>query len=308
VNFVRNKKNSSINGNKYDFLCFIDDLNFNYSCEKKNHQKNTSSNAELVRQLIETQTIYENQEFYPIPTDGINMLLSCTYPNRSATFVPLTQSQTKEIVPIHLSANPISLIRSIFSSTVEHWLEEFPADSVQYPKELGQSIIKSLTEIYLTVKEFLKPSPANPFYLFNFRDLARVVQGVQLLASKAKVVPAKLSKKGQQDQAVQQVATIIKLFSHETMRVFYDRLSDSNDEKFFKSLLINSVINNFCSPRQEQQENYDLINKYMQNDDDTSLLEAPKQKKGVTFKAGLVVERIFDGYEGVLITKDQVKI
>ena len=34
--------------------------------------------------------------------------------------------------------------------------------------------------------------------MFNFKDVARVMQGVQLLASKSKVVPAKISKKHQQ--------------------------------------------------------------------------------------------------------------
>jgi hypothetical protein len=301
-NFTRNKKHTSINNYKYDFVYFIDDLNINYTCYQNNKIK---SNLEFVRQLIETQSIYDD-DYYKQTTRGMNLLLCCSYPNRSINYLPLSQSQTKETVTVHLNVNPISLIKSIFSSQVEHWLEEFPADSVQYPKEMGQSIIKSLTEIYLTIKEFLRPSPARPYYLFNFKDIARVIQGLQLLASKSKVVPTKISKKTQQDQAVQQVATIIKLFVHETMRVFNDRLTETNDEKFFRSLIINSVSNNFCTPKQEQQESYDLFNKYVINDDEINFLEVPKQKKGVTFKTGLVSERMFDGYEGVLITKDQV--
>ena len=64
--------------------------------------------------------------------------------------------------------------------------------------------------------------------MFNFKDVARVIQGVQLLASKSKVVPVKISKKTQQDQSIVQMTTILKLFSHEVMRVFGDRITDIN--------------------------------------------------------------------------------
>ena len=35
----------------------------------------------------------------------------------------------------------------------------------------------------------------NPQYLFNFKDVGRVIQGMLLLASKSKVVPVKVAKK-----------------------------------------------------------------------------------------------------------------
>lgn len=49
--------------------------------------------------------------------------------------------------------------------------------------------------MYYYIKETLKPVPQKPHYLFNFKDLTKVVQGLQLLASKSKVIPLKLTKK-----------------------------------------------------------------------------------------------------------------
>ncbi len=47
----------------------------------------------------------------------------------------------------------------------------------------------------MSVKENLKPVPSCPHYLFNFKDIVKVLQGLQLLASKSKVLPAKATKK-----------------------------------------------------------------------------------------------------------------
>lgn len=49
--------------------------------------------------------------------------------------------------------------------------------------------------MYYYIKETLKPVPQKPHYLFNFKDITKVVQGLQLLASKSKVIPVKLTKK-----------------------------------------------------------------------------------------------------------------
>lgn len=52
-------------------------------------------------------------------------------------------------------------------------------------------MIKSLLDIYQSVREKLKPVPSKPQYAFNLKDLARVVQGLNLVASKSKVKPKK---------------------------------------------------------------------------------------------------------------------
>ncbi len=54
--------------------------------------------------------------------------------------------------------------------------------------------MKSLIDIYQSVAEKLKPVPAKPHYVFNMKDLSRVVQGLQLVASKTKVKPKNVKK------------------------------------------------------------------------------------------------------------------
>ena len=49
--------------------------------------------------------------------------------------------------------------------------------------------------MYKLVSEHFKASPSKPHYLFNFKDVSKIVQGILLMASKSKVVPIKISKK-----------------------------------------------------------------------------------------------------------------
>jgi hypothetical protein len=96
---------------------------------------------------------------------------------------------------VHLYANTNSLINGIFSFQLRQWLEEFPPETIQNPYELADLMLKSLNEIYTLVKKYYKPTPLTPHYLFSFKDVVRVVQGVQILASKSKVVPTRVSRK-----------------------------------------------------------------------------------------------------------------
>lgn len=110
--------------------------------------------------------------------------------------MPLKSSLTKHLVCINLNAfNEKYLIESIFLSPVQHWLEEFPSNLIQYPFDMAHALIRSLAEVYQAVSSYLKPVPAKPYYLFSFKDLARVIQGIQLLASKSKVLPSRAVKK-----------------------------------------------------------------------------------------------------------------
>ena len=127
---------------------------------------------------------------------SINYLFSCNIPNKTPNYLALKQSLTKHVVCVNLNAfNDKYLIESIFLSPIQHWLEEFPSNIIQYPFEMSHALIRSLTDIYQSILGYLRPVPAKPHYLFNFKDLARVVQGVQLLASKSKVLPSRAVKK-----------------------------------------------------------------------------------------------------------------
>jgi dynein heavy chain len=102
---------------------------------------------------------------------------------------------TKHFVFAYLNSNKPTVLESIFAPAIKNWYEEFPVDVIPYPLEMADATMKSLNEVYHSVRDKLKPTPSKPQYVFNMKDYARVAQGIQLVASKSKVKP-KFSRKG----------------------------------------------------------------------------------------------------------------
>lgn len=87
----------------------------------------------------------------------------------------------------------------------------------------------------------LLPTPTKSHYVFNLRDLARVVQGVMMMPKSA--VPS---------DPAEGVQCYMRLWAHETLRVFYDRLVDTEDREWLLDLLREMIQMHF-------KNNFDLI-------------------------------------------------
>lgn len=83
------------------------------------------------------------------------------------------------------------------------------------------NIIVATMEIYEKASIGLRPTPAKSHYIFNLRDISRVIQGCALLRK----------------ESADNKKTFIRVWVHEIMRVFYDRLVDEDDRTWFFELL-----------------------------------------------------------------------
>ena len=78
------------------------------------------------------------------------------------------------------------------------------------------ALVAATLEIYNTIKKELLPTPAKSHYTYNMRDLSKVWQGVAMVGAP----PA--------DQKF-----FVRLWAHETLRVFHDRLVNDDDRMWF---------------------------------------------------------------------------
>ena len=92
-------------------------------------------------------------------------------------------------------------------------------------KSLSGSIVDGTILIYNTIAKELLPTPTKSHYTFNLRDLSKVFQGT--LQAHPDYIKDKDS--------------MIRLWTHECMRVFYDRLIDEPDRSWFKDLVVRTV-------------------------------------------------------------------
>jgi dynein heavy chain, axonemal len=98
----------------------------------------------------------------------------------------------------------------IFSSIIDwHFSKGF--ESVFF--RLGKTIVQATLEVYKqTISKFL-PTPSKSHYVFNLRDISRVIQGILLTPS----------------MVMKEEKKLYRLWIHEVYRVFYDRLIDEED-------------------------------------------------------------------------------
>ena len=82
---------------------------------------------------------------------------------------------------------------------------------------MRDGIVSNTINIYKLIQERFRPTPAKSHYTYNLRDVSKVFQGISRASPKA----------------IRNENDLIKLWAHECLRVFSDRLiSDSDHEKF----------------------------------------------------------------------------
>ncbi|RLN87334.1 hypothetical protein BBJ28_00025951 [Nothophytophthora sp. Chile5] len=116
-------------------------------------------------------------------------------------------------------------LRAIFTRIIDWFLLNFP----QAIKQLGAAVVGATVTIYNTIPQALLPTPAKSHYTFNLRDLSKVFQGVAQAPS----------------DALKDGKDLVRLWSHECLRVFSNRLIDDKDRDWFAELLASTVKQHF---------------------------------------------------------------
>ncbi|KAF6266164.1 dynein heavy chain 9 [Scenedesmus sp. NREL 46B-D3] len=101
-------------------------------------------------------------------------------------------------------------LQLIFGALVDWWLRKFSYS--QNIAKLGKGLVGATLDVYESVQKQLLPTPTKSHYTFNLRDVSKVFQGMAKAAG-----------------SVEDSHNGVRLWAHEVLRVFHDRLIDESD-------------------------------------------------------------------------------
>lgn len=90
-------------------------------------------------------------------------------------------------------------------------------------------MVESCISVYKTISEQLLPTPAKSHYTFNLRDLSKTFQGILMADARS----------------IETIPQLLRLWYHESCRVFQDRLINDEDRNWFTNLLKDKIKNSF---------------------------------------------------------------
>lgn len=198
-------------------ILFVDDLNM-----PQKEKYGAQPPIELLRQWMDYSGWYNinspEREFTRI--EGVRFMGAMGPPGNGRNSI--SSRYIRHFNVLYIEPYSSDSLKYIFS-TIMDWLflskasPPFP-QAVQSMKE---SVVSNTIEIYGRVSAAFKPTPAKSHYTYNLRDVSKVFQGI-----------AKSSGKG-----IQKEDDMLKLWAHECIRVFQDRLINNDDRGQFQTLL-----------------------------------------------------------------------
>lgn len=102
---------------------------------------------------------------------------------------------------------------------------------------MAEGAVLGIIEIYDKIIEEKRPTPARFHYLFNLRDISKVIQGMLMIKPVSCSSPESFA----------------KLWMHEICRVFHDRLINQDDRDWFTHQICD-LANVFLRVRMEHDE------------------------------------------------------
>jgi dynein heavy chain, axonemal len=185
-------------------VIFIDDLNMP---EKESY--GAQPPIEILRQLLDQSGWYERKDNTFKKITDIRFVSAMGPPGGGRTFI--TPRFQRHLSMISLADFEDDTLLRIFSSILHWFFTNFKFN--ENVTKVENKIVQATRDIYKTAMEKLLPTPLKSHYTFNLRDFSKVILGICMADA----------------QTTTETDEVIRLWVHEILRVFGDRLVDDTD-------------------------------------------------------------------------------
>eukprot|EP00949_MAST-11_sp_MAST-11-sp1_P002809 g2809.t1 len=192
-------------------IIFVDDLNM-----PAKEEYGAQPPIELLRQWMDMGGWYAGLDFRRLI--DLTFVAAMGHPGGART--QITQRYLRHYNVINVVPFSDSTLEQIFGAIMASWHHA-------QAEELAKTVPATVA-IFREIEQTLRPTPNKSHYLFNLRDLSKIFEGMLMVS------PAYLQEEGP--------AGVGKLWVHECMRVFGDRLVTPADRKLLRKLLKSNPI------------------------------------------------------------------
>lgn len=178
---------------------------------------------EILRQYMDHQGWFDRKEITFRKLIDIQFVAAMGPPGGGRT--QITQRYVRHYSMLNLLAFDANSLSVIFGSIMEWFAKPFGPKI----KAIVTNVVSATISLYNQIEVDMLPTPAKSHYTFNLRDLSKVFQGICM---------------GTPDR-IKESTQLIRLWGHECMRVFKDRLINEEDRTWFDEALNTKVQENF---------------------------------------------------------------
>ncbi|XP_076377925.1 dynein heavy chain at 16F [Megalopta genalis] len=199
---------------------FVDDVNM-----PKLDTYGSQPPIELLRQLLDFDGMYDRDKLFWKDVEDVVYTVACAPPGGGRN--PLTPRFVRHFAILLIPAPSELTLKGIFKAIMNGFLTDF----VESVKMIGEKIVNAAVDVYQRIADDLLPTPEKSHYIFNLRDLSKCIQGIMQVRA----------------TVIKQPQEMYRLFYHECLRVFHDRLINVEDKSYFYRLLNNICASTFGS-------------------------------------------------------------
>ena len=191
-------------------IYFVDDVNM-----PKLETYGAQPPIELLRQFLDFKGMFDRDKMYW--KEIADVILGAACGPASGGRNPLSPRFVRHFSLLSFPSPNTGTLVGIFGGIIVGFFSDFTKSIWN----LAEPVVLAAVTMYERISQELLPTPTKSHYVFNLRDLSKCIQGVL-----------------QADTATYTTQIqVLKLFHHEAMRVFHDRLINDDDKDYFKNLM-----------------------------------------------------------------------